>query len=145
MWQILKAEFNYTRTVLLIAYAIALAFFIMAAYWERWNIFEYTSNTAITYFIAIGVLGSEGDKEKRTRGYAGLSITPWQIALVDFLYVTLVQLGMFARWLCLLIFKPESATAKTFWGLIAQNGFILSVITVFIIHHHLGFYGGKKF
>lgn len=145
MWQILKAEFKYTGAWLLIVSAIALAFFTLAAYWEGWSIFDYTRITATTYFVAIGVIGSEGDKEKRTRCYARLPITPRQMALSGFLYITVVQLGMFLLWLSLLIFKPESATAKTFWGLLAQNGFILSLITVFIIHHHLGFYGSKKY
>lgn len=145
MWQILKTEFSYTKNWLLIVYAIALAFFMLAAYWENWNIFEYTRITALTYFIAMGVAGSEGDKEKRTRCYASLPITPRQIALIDFLYITFVQLGMFALWLGLLLFKPESATARTFWGLLAQNGFILSLITIFIIHTHLGFFGSPKY
>ncbi|MGH7454774.1 MAG: hypothetical protein ACRENG_25685, partial [bacterium] len=48
-------------------------------------------------------------------------------------------------WLCMLIFKPESATAGTLWGMLSQNGLLLSVITIFIIHHHLGFFGTKKY
>ena len=145
MWQILKAELDYTKESWMFAYVITLLFFIAAVYLESWDIFGYTANTTIVYFITMAIVGSEADKELRTRYYALLPIIPQQLAIMDLLYVTLFQLGMFLLWLCLLIFKTESATAGTLWGMLSQNGFILSIITIFIIHHHLGFYGMKKY
>jgi len=145
MWQILKTEFSYTKHGLMLAYTIALLIFIVAAFWRSWNIFGYMTHTTINYFITMAILGSEGDKERRTRCYARLPVPPQQTAMVDWLYVTLIQLGMFLLWLGLLIFKPESATLRTFWGMLSQNGVILSVIMIFIIHTHLGFYDTKKY
>jgi hypothetical protein len=140
-----QTELDYTKEGLMFAYAISMLFFIVAAYWESWDIFSYTANTTIVYFITLGIVGSEEDKELRTRYYALLPVVPQQLAIMDLLYVTLFQLGMFPLWLGLLIFKPESATAGTLWGMLSQNGLLLSVITIFIIHHHLGFFGAKKY
>ncbi|MGH7598135.1 MAG: hypothetical protein ACREOI_17420 [bacterium] len=145
MWHILKTELDYTKEGLLFAYAITLLFFCAALYWESWNIFSFMANTTITYFIAMAILGSEADGEKRTRLLAGLPITPHQLAMVDLVYVTLFQLGMVVFWIGLLLFKPEEAIPRTFWGMLSQNGLVLSVITIFIIHTHLGFYGAKKY
>src|SRR5574341_762849 len=145
MWHILKTELDYTKGSLMFAYAITLLFFMAAAYWESWDIFSYTANTTIVYFITLAIVGSAEDKELRTRYYALLPIVPQQLAMMDLLYVTLFQLGMFPLWLGMLIFKPESATAGTLWGMLSQNGLLLSVITLFIIHHHLGYYGTKKY
>lgn len=145
MWHILKTELDYTKEGLMFAYAITLLFFIAAVYWESWGLFEYMTNTTITYFIAMAILGSEADGEKRTRFLAGLPTTPRQLAMADLVYVTLVQLGMVLLWIGLLLFKPEEATPRTFWGMLSQNGLVLSVITIFIIHTHLGFYGAKKY
>ncbi len=145
MWHILKTELDYTKEGLMFAYAITLLFFIAAVYWESWGLFEYMTNTTITYFIAMAILGSEADGEKRTRFLAGLPTTPRQFAMADLVYVTLVQLGMVLLWIGLLLFKPEEATPRTFWGMLSQNGLVLSVITIFIIQTHLGFYGAKKY
>ncbi len=145
MWQILKTELAYTKEGLLFTYAITLLFFIAAAYWESWDMFGFMANTTITYFIAIGIIGSEGDGEKRTRLLAGLPATPRQLAMVDLMYVALFQLGMALFWLGLLPFKPDEATPQTFWGMFSQNSLLLSGITIFIIHHHLGFFGMKKY
>jgi hypothetical protein len=145
MWHILKTELDYTKEGLMFAYAITALFFMAAAYWESWNIFSFMSSTTITYFITMAILGSEADGEKRTRFLAGLPTTPRQLAMVDLVYVTLVQLGMVLFWIGLLLFKSEEAIPRTFWGMLSQNGLVLSVITIFIIHTHLGFYGAKKY
>jgi hypothetical protein len=145
MWRLLKAELDYTKEGLMFAYAITLLFFIAATYWESWDIFGYLASTTITYFITMGIIGSEADNEKRTRFLASLPTPPPQLAMVDLLYVTLVQLGMALFWIGLLLFKSEEATPRAFWGMLSQNGLVLSIITIFIIHTHLGFYGAKKY
>lgn len=145
MWYILKIELDYTKHGLMIAYLIALLLFVIAALWEGWDISGYMLNTTITYFITIGIIGSEGDKEKRTRYHAALPVTPQRRAMVDLWYITLVQAGMFLLWLCMLIFKPHSATASTFWSMLSLNGLLLALIVIFIIHTHFGFYGARKY
>lgn len=145
MWKIFNAEIRYHKLVLTIAYTIAMLFFVAAALWRDWDIFGYMANTAITYFIAMGVIGSESDKEKRVRYHAGLPVTPTQLGLVDLIYVTLFQFGMILLWVILLFFKPQSATATTIWGMLSLNGLLLSLVNVLIIHTHLGFYGEKKY
>lgn len=145
MWQILKTELDYTKHGLMIAYLIALLLFIVTVLWEDWDISVYMIHTTIIYFITIGIIGSGSDKEKRTRYHAALPVTPQQRAIVDLLYITLVQAGMFLLWLCMLLFKPHSATASTFWRMFSLNGLLLGLIVIFIIHTHFGFYGTKRY
>jgi len=145
MWPLLKTELDYTKEGLVFTYAIAVIFFIVAAALKSWDLFGYVMNTSITYFIAMAIIGSEEDKEGRTRHLAGLPVTPQQLAMLDVLYVALFQLGMVLLWLCLLIFKPEDAKPTTLWGMLSQNGLVLGVITMFMIHHHLSFFGEKKY
>jgi hypothetical protein len=145
MWQILKTELDYTKEGLMVGYAIALLFFIAAMMWEDWGISRYMLSTAITYFITIGIIGSEGDKDQRTRYHSALPVTPRQRAVVDLLYITLVQAGMVLLWLSMLIFKSGSAIMPTFWSMFSLNGLLLSLMAIFIIHTHFGFYGTKKY
>jgi hypothetical protein len=56
-----------------------------------------------------------------------------------------VQAGMFLLWLGMLIFQSNSATAPTFWSMFSLNGLLLSLMAIFIIHTHFGFYGTKKY
>ncbi len=145
MWQILKTELDYTKEGLIVGYAIALLFFIAAMMWENWDISSFMISTAITYFITIGIIGSEGDKEKRTRYHAALPVTPRERAAVDLLYITLVQAGMFVLWLGMLIFKSSSASASTFWSMLSLNGLLLGLMAILIIYTHFGFYSTKKY
>jgi hypothetical protein len=43
------------------------------------------------------------------------------------------------------VFKPEEATPRTFWGMLSLNSLVLSLVNIFILHTHLGFYGAKKY
>jgi hypothetical protein len=145
MWLILKTELDYTKAGLTFAYAITVLFFIAAAYLEGWGIFGFMSSTTITYFITMAIIGSEADGEKRMRFLVILPTMRPQLAIVDWAYVTLVQFGMILFWISLLLFKPEEAAPRTYWGMFSQNGLVLSVITLFTIHTHLGFWGAKKY
>jgi hypothetical protein len=99
----------------------------------------------VTYFILMGIVAGQAIGEKRYRYYATLPVTPSEIALVDVLYVLLVQLPMFFLWILFLLLHPEQATSESIWAMLANNPIILSVATIVGIHYHLGFFGTPKY
>src|SRR5262245_33374289 len=140
MWEILKAEFRYTRGALIVGYIIALLFLIFAIVSENYGLYNFMWNTAIVYLILMGILASATINEKRYRLYAMLPVTPHQIALMDGLYVLFVQLGMSLLWLIYLLATTGTVTRELLWLMLANNATILSLITIIGIHYHLGFF-----
>jgi len=143
MWQILKTEFRYTRDALIIAYLITAAFFVIALLRDNYGIYNFMWNTTIIYFIFMGITFSVYVNERRYRFFATLPVTPEEITIVDGLYVLLVQLGMCVFWLLYLVFRPETITSQVLWAMLANSATILSLVTVFGIHYHLGFFEPK--
>src|SRR5262245_39346490 len=139
MWRILRAEFRYTRDALIVAYLVAVLFLILAVNVEGWGFYTFMWSTTITYFIYMWITGSATINEKRYRLLSVLPVRPQEVALVDGLYVLLVQLGMSVLWILFLLFKPEEIRPETVWVILANNALILTVITLFGIHYHQGF------
>jgi hypothetical protein len=77
--------------------------------------------------------------------FASLPVRPQEIAIVDVLYVFLVQFGMSFLWIVHLLFRPEEIRSNTLWVMVANNALILTVITLFGIHNHAGFFETKKY
>jgi hypothetical protein len=145
MWQILKAEFSYTRDALILAYTIAAIVLVLALTVNGWDIYDYMSNTTVVYFILMGILGIGTINEKRYRYLSTLPVSPQELAIVDGLYVIFVQFGMVLLWMLYLLISRESLTPEVLWAMIANSASILSVITIVGIHYHLGFFGTDKY
>jgi hypothetical protein len=143
MLRILEAEFSYSKSGLMLSYSIAVVFLIAALLWDFVDIFGFTSHTTINYFIFMGILGSQIDKEKRSRLYTSLPVLQRTIPVMDLMYVGLCHAGMVILWFVFLIIDYDHVSARTVWGLLSLNGFILSLIVMFIIHTHLGFFDSK--
>jgi len=142
MLRILEAEFSYTKNGLMLSYLIAIVFLIAALMWDFVDVFGFTTHTTINYFIFMGILGSESDKEKRTRLYASLPVLRRTLPMI---YVGLYHAGMVILWIVFLMIGDDHISARTVWGLLSLNGFILSLIVMFIIHTHLGFFDTKLY
>jgi len=145
MWPILKAEFRYTRDALILTYTIAVLFLIAAVLIESWGFYNFMWNTTITYFIFMWIVGAAGINEKRYRLYTVLPVQPKEFAVVDTLYVLIVQLGMSVLWVLYLLFKPDEIMPGTLWLIVANNALILIVITMFGVHYHAGFFETKRY
>lgn len=145
MLHILEAEFGYTTRSLMISYTIAVIFLIAALLWDFVDVFGFASHTTINYFIFMGILGSESDKEKRTRLYASLPVLQRMVPLIDLIYVGICHAGMVILWIAFLAIGYDRIAERTIWGLLSINGFILSLIVMFIIHTHLGFFDTKLY
>ncbi|MFQ5627550.1 MAG: hypothetical protein ACE5I1_02220 [bacterium] len=93
MWLILKAELVYTRIGMVIGYAIAFLLFFAAANVRDGAVDVFMVNTAVIYFITIGIIGSEADKEKRTRLQSLLPISPQRLGMVEQFYIAIFLLA----------------------------------------------------
>jgi len=145
MLRILEAEFSYSKSSLMLSYSIAVVFLIAALLWDFVDIFGFTSHTTINYFIFMGILGSQIDKEKRYRLYTPLPVLQRTVPMMDLMYVGLCHAGMVILWIVFLMIGYDHISARTVWGLLSLNGFILSLIVMFIIHTHLGFFDTKLY
>jgi hypothetical protein len=145
MWQILKAEFRYTRDAVIFAYAVAVLFLIAAINIDGWGFYNFMWNTTISYFILMGILGFTTINEKRYRLFTMLPLQPRDIALVDGVYILLVQLGMSLLWILYLLFRPDEIQPGTVWLIMANNALILTILTLFGTHYHAGFFETKKY
>lgn len=138
MWQILKAELAYNKFGILIAYVLALII-------QIGDFYTQIASSMIIFFIAIGIMGSESDKEKRDRFHSLLPIPIKQLAFIRTVFVIIFQLGflviLISHFLSTYFGKDNSAL----WSILVANGFILSVINIFIIYTELGFFGKKKY
>lgn len=145
MLRILEAEFSYTKNSLMISYLIATVVLIAVLLWDFMDVFGFASHTTINYFIFMGILGSESDKEKRTRLCASLPMSRQTVPLIDLIYVGLCHAGMVILWIVFLAIGYDHISGRTVWGLLSLNGFILNLIAMFIIHTHLGFFDTKLY
>ena len=138
MWEIFKAELSYNKFGFLIAYVLALIIQIGEFYTQ-------IASSMIIFFIAIGIMGSESDKEKRDRFHSLLPIPIKKLAFIRMIFVFVFQLG-FLIILFSHFFSTYFGTDNSyFWSILVANGFILSVINLFIIYTELGFFNTKKY
>jgi len=138
MWEILKAELSYNKFGFLIAYVLALIIQIGEFYTQ-------IASSMIIFFIAIGIMGSESDKEKRDRFHSLLPLPIKKLAFIRMVFVVAFQLG-FLVILFSHFFSTYFGTDNSyFWSILVANGFILSVINIFIIYTELGFFNTKKY
>jgi hypothetical protein len=138
MWQILKAELAYHKFGFLIAYLLALIIQISEFY-------TLIPSPIIIFFIAVGIMGSQSDKEKRERFHSLLPISIKRRAFIRLAFVIVFQFGFlviqFSHFFSIYFGIDNSA----FWSILIGNGFILSVINIFIIYTDLGYFNSKEY
>ena len=138
MWKILKAELAYHKFGFLIAYLLAIIIQISKFY-------TLIPSPIIIFFIAVGIMGSQSDKEKRERFHSLLPISIKRRAFIRLAFVIVFQLGFlviqFSHFFSIYFGIDNTA----FWSILIGNGFILSVINLFIIYTDLGYFNTKKY
>ena len=65
MWQVLKAEFEYTKGIVLTAYSLTSLTLIACLLWEVGGVYFLSSINVIIFFFCRPIMGSRSDKEKR--------------------------------------------------------------------------------
>lgn len=138
MWKIFKAELSYNKFGFLIAYVLALIVQIGEFYTQL-------ASSMLLFFIGIGMMGSASDKEKRDRFHSLLPIPIKKLAFIRMVFVIVFQLGFLVILISHFFSSYFGKDNSTFWTIFIANGFILSVINIFIIYTELGFFNTKKY
>lgn len=145
MWQILKTEVSYNKVGITVTLAIILLFFFSPFYFSVEGVYTFMPNSAIAFAIAVAVMGSEIDKEKRDRLYALLPQTLKQHSIVRLLFMVLFQLTLFCLWLAVYFLINFVEDPSAIWTMISFNAFVIITITLFSIYGDLGHYLTQKY
>ncbi len=145
MWQILKAEFEYYKTVLLLAYGLALLFLVFALLWLNTGAGALISFTTITYAFACIIVGATHENEKRMRFHSILPVRPVELGMVDVLFVALFHFGMCVLWIAFPLLQTGRLEAPTLPNVFFGFATMQSAIAVFMINVHLRFVGRKNY
>ena len=138
MWKIFKAELSYNKFGFLIAYVLAFVIQIGEFYTQ-------IVSSMVIFFIAVGIMGSESDKEKRDRFHSMLPIPIKKLAFIRMVFVVAFQSGFLVILFTHFLNTYFGENNTFFWSILISNGFILSVINIFIIYTELGFFNTKKY
>ena len=98
MWQVLKAECEYNKGIVLTAYSLTSLTLIICWQLEVGGVYLLSAATTIIFFFSIPIMGSRSDKEKRDRLYVGLPVSLKQISANRLLFMILFQAGIFFIW-----------------------------------------------
>ena len=139
VWVILKAEIVYSRTALMVVFAIILGFFTIGLLLGT-GLYGFMSNTAVTYLIAVAAMGSESDKERRDRLYMLLPSPVAVVSILRVLFVILFQLIILGLWGLYGLMTGGSLDSGTLPLLVSANAAVLILIGLFVIYHDLGFF-----
>ena len=145
MRKILKAEFSYNLTGILIGYSIVFLALFVGLNGGMDNIHGLIAVAFITFFISVGIMGSESDKEKRDRFLTLLPIQLKQYSIARLLFVIFYQLGMFSILLLFYLLKVIPENVSTFWDIVTMNSYTLIFISFFILYSDLKFYRSKYY
>ncbi|MFQ5628897.1 MAG: hypothetical protein ACE5I1_09060, partial [bacterium] len=132
MWMILKAEIQYSKLGMLIAYGTGLFCLFFAINWgldttvkiagiqigffvpHFGDIYSLMVSTSVAFFIAIVLLGVESDKGKRDRLYARLPLPMKTIGKARLMFLVAFQAGIFMMWLVLFLTESYDAPGEIF-------------------------------
>jgi len=145
MWHTLKADLEYYKLNLLIGMTISVLMAIVLLSLGFADFKILLTNSFFVYFANIGFIGADADKDKRDRHDTLLPLPIRETAVSRLLLVIFFQLVLFALWFIFLIFSGEEATSRTICRMFSLNAINLAVVALFVIHHDLGFFDGKKY
>ena len=145
MKEYILAEWEDRKIGMAIVTTLYLVLFALAAIWDNWNIDQFYTNSAVTFWISTGIMGSEADKERRDRLFAlmPISLRSYSVARIADLIVTKLWLLVF--WFVFLLVRPEGFTADKFWYMLSYSLIAMTIILVFVLYHDLGYFQTWKY
>ena len=140
MKEYILAEWEDRRIGMMIVTIVYGFFFLVAAFGSNWDIEQFYRNTAITFWISVGVLGSRADKERRDRLFTlvPISLRSYSIARVVDLVVT--KGWLLLLWFVFLLVRPDGFTIDKFWYMLSYSTIAMIIILAFVLYHDLGYF-----
>ena len=145
MWTILKADIEYSKPTLIVAYSIGLVIMFFDIVFHIFDIDMLMGITTVTYFISMGIIGANDNKEKRDRFQTGLPNPLQQLGVARLLFVILFKAGMLVLWIALFLTKYTEDAHRIILNILSVNVFNIIVVTAFIIYSDLGYFRTKMY
>ena len=140
MWKMLKAEFEYSKGIILTAYLLTFLTLIICWQLEVGGVYLLSAATTIIFFFSIPIMGSRSDKEKRDRFYVGLPVTLKQISVNRLLFMILFQAGIFFIWGIIFFLDHFGHDNQAIWTMITTSAFVIIIIEFFVLYHDFGYF-----
>jgi hypothetical protein len=140
MWAIIKAELKYYRLTLAITFILILNFFLTSLLLDSGDVFGFMVYTIVLMMVAMIVIGTQEDREKRDRMTTLLPVSIKQVAFGRILFILLFQGSLFALWLIVYLARHLFEDAGAIWSVFSMTAYILSLFLFFIIYHDLKFF-----
>ena len=145
MWQVLKAEFEYNKGIVLTAYSLTSLTLIACLLWEVGGVYFLSSINVIIFFFCRPIMGSRSDKEKRDRLYVVLPVTLKRTSMNRILFTVLFQAGIFCIWGLLFFFDHFGHDNQAIWTMITTSAFVIMVMAFFALYHDFGYFQTGKY
>ena len=145
MREYLLAEWEDRKFAVAFVTSLYMIFFAIAAIWDNWNLEQFFTNTAITFWISTGIMGHEADKERRDRQYSLLpiSLSTYSVARIVDLVIMKAYLLLF--WFVFLVVRPEGFATDKFWYMLSFSTNAMTIILVFVLYHDFSFFHTRKY
>lgn len=137
MWKILKGDFSYYKSGVLILCGTGLIFFIFTAVWNFVDVYIFTGTQVMVFWIVTAMMGTNEGKEKRIRMYSLLPVSVKDFARARMLFLLFLQAGIFFMWLVLLLIKRTWEFKPVFLEMLAMNAILFIVINIVVIYDDL--------
>lgn len=140
MWAIIITEMKYNRLTLVVTYILIFNLFLAAFLFESGDVFGFMVYTIILMLVAMMIIGTQEDREKRDRMTTLLPIPMKHIAFGRILFIMLFQGSIFSLWIFIYLFRHLIGDSGAMWSILSMNAYILSLLLFFIIYHDLKFF-----
>ncbi|MDH3216356.1 MAG: ABC-2 transporter permease [Candidatus Krumholzibacteria bacterium] len=140
MKEYIVAEWQDRKIAMAIATTLYIGFFALAAIFDSWDVEQFFTNTAITFWITTGIMGSEADKERRDRLYSLMPIPRRHYSIARIVDLVITKLWLLLFWFVFLLVRPEGFTADKFWYMLSFSVIAMTIILVFVLYHDLGYF-----
>ena len=111
----IRAEWEDRWIGMLVVTLIYGFFFVVNAIWNEWDMEQFFSNTAVTFWIATGIMGSEADKERRDRLYVLMPMSRRRYAIARIADVIVSKSYLLLFWLVFLVARPGTVEMNDVW------------------------------
>ena len=129
MWQVLKAEIEYNKWILIGVYGASVSFFIGGFFGPCCAALNIVPNTLIPFFIGYGFLCNTHCKERRHRQHCMLPQSRNQQGVTRVLFHALYLGGINVLWLLTYV-THIGETPGAIWAMLTSDALVMAFVSI---------------
>ncbi|MFO7889848.1 MAG: hypothetical protein R6V04_05865 [bacterium] len=137
MWKIFKGDLSYYKSGVFILYGTGMIFFVMAAVWNFFDIYIFSSTMIMVFWVVTAMMGVNEGTEKHIRIYSLLPVSVKDFARARMLFLLFLQGGIFLLWLIFIIISNMESKWQVLKDILVMNAIVFIVVNIFIIFDDL--------